>query len=114
MLDTQLRNSEPPQTWDNTMRCMLNQCPRKLYYFLRRFDYPPSEMPSYFILGRAFGEAMNYWYRAKPTLPGTKEHEIRTQLAISMGVKLWRDEGGVDKGVDKGVSYPSLSCRLHL
>ena len=105
MQDHELRNSEPPTTWDNTMRVMLNQCPRKLYFFLRRFDYPPSIMPAYFILGRAFGEGMNLWYREEPTLPGTPEHEGRKMRAIAAAVDLWRNEGGNDKGVD---SEPNL------
>jgi hypothetical protein len=101
MDDNTARSSAPPDTWDNSMRVCFKQCPRKFYFtYLRRLGYPPGETPVYFTFGRAFGEGMNVWYRHNATLPGTREHEERRLHAIASAVKLWKDEGGMDKGVD--------------
>lgn len=106
MQDHELRRTEPPQVWDNTMRSMLVHCPRKLYFFLRRFDYDATNMPVFFTWGRAFGEAMNAWYGCKPTMPGTEEHRVRLELAEAAAVKCWRDAGAMDspKGLDTEIN----------
>jgi len=91
----QLYASGMPRIFDNTMRCMLGQCPRKLYYFLRRFDYPPGAVPSYFIWGRAFHQALREWYTVDITDPLERQRN-----AIAAGLILWEDEGGVDRAND--------------
>ena len=39
MLDEELHQSKFPLIWDNTMRATGHQCKRKLYWFLRGYDY---------------------------------------------------------------------------
>lgn len=100
MKDHELRNSEPPKIWDNTMLVMLDQCPRKLYYFLRQFDYDKQSTPAYFVFGRAFHEGLLTWYSDKPTTSGTEAHLIRQVKAINAALCLWDDEGVQNSKLD--------------
>ena len=94
MLDNELRNQEPPQTWDNTLRTTLKSCPRKLYWFLRGYDYSADVKPPYFVWGAAFQEALASWYNiGEQTVAGTTPHMERAGLALSTALEYWDSQG---------------------
>ncbi len=92
MEDHELKRQEPPRIWDNTMRTMYNECPRKLYFFLRRFTYEKQDLPIYFTWGRAFHQGLLSWYTS-----GIANYALRIADMVAEAEKLWRDEGAVDK-----------------
>jgi len=92
MQDHELRRMEPPRIWDNTMRTLYVECPRKLYFFLRRFTYEKSELPIYFTWGRAFHQALLTWHTSSVADP-----LLREASAIGQARRLWQDEGAMDK-----------------
>lgn len=91
MRDHELKRQEPPKIWDNTLRTTFVECPRKMYYFLRRFTYPQAEIPIYFTWGRAWHEGLRVWHTTTHLSP-----EIREAKALLAARNLWRDEGGLD------------------
>ncbi len=60
MTNDELQAQDFPITWDNTMRSTGCQCARKLYWFLRGYDY--KSKPAYFTWGSAFQEMLVHWY----------------------------------------------------
>lgn len=103
MEDYEFRNLEPPKIWDNTMRSMLVQCPRKLYYFLRRFDYAPAEMPAYFSFGRAFHQGLLTWHT---TADDPVKPYARQLVALAAAKNLWDNEAAIAK--------PPTDCKENL
>ena len=84
----------PPKTIDNTIRSTFKQCPRKLYWFLRRFDYSPELKPAYFVWGAAWQEILTSWYNIdEQTVPGTHPHMMRAAHALAAGWTYWDKEG---------------------
>jgi hypothetical protein len=83
MQDHELRRMEPPLTWDHTMRSTRKQCIRKLYFFLRRFDYDSQNTPSYFVYGRAFGAGLRKWYDTPYAAAETQEGQRRAAVAVA-------------------------------
>jgi len=65
MKDSELKAQGPPLEVDNTILSILTTCPRKTYWFLRGLDYKST--PRYFIVGRAFGAALNEWHTSEGT-----------------------------------------------
>ena len=97
MLDHELRNQEPPITWDNTLRTTFKSCPRKMYWFLRRYDYSPDTKPPYFVWGAAWQEILASWYNiAEQTDPGTLANQERMALAMLKGWEYWDSNGCVE------------------
>lgn len=108
MLDQELRESGFPDTWDNTMRTQVQECPRKFYYFMRGFDY--SKRPAYFVWGSAWQEILAAWYQnphaiSDPTRP---EYYSQKYLALQAGLDLWDESGVEDAGVNKRASLEIL------
>lgn len=108
MNHTQLYANGKPVVFDNTMRVMLNQCPRKLYYFLRRFDYPPGETPIYFTWGRAFHEGLRTWYTANISDPTE-----RAKVAVGAACILYENEGAAPVEKDKNHTRVNLVDKLN-
>jgi len=65
MTDEQLREEGPPSIFDYTMGDHWDDCPRKLYWFLR--GVVPLEEPDYFTAGRAWQAALTKWYNSEGT-----------------------------------------------
>jgi hypothetical protein len=98
MLDSELRRTEPPQVWDNTLRTTFRSCPRKMYFFLRGYDYATDVKPPYFTWGAAFQEMLASWYNiSEQTVPGTDPHMERAAVAMSVGLRYWDAHGTVGK-----------------
>lgn len=94
MENHELRSAGPPETVDNTIRSTYNQCPRKLYWFLRRFDYDPETKPPYFVWGAAWQEILTVWYNVgTQTTPGTHPHMVRAAQALRAGWDYWDRAG---------------------
>jgi hypothetical protein len=110
MNDQELRASEFPPTWDNTMRQLAVACPRKLYFFLRGFDYASDKKPTYFVWGAAWEEILATWYRGglAITQPNTAAYQTQAYLALQMGLELWDSAGVEDKGVNKRSSLEPI------
>jgi len=100
MQDHELRRMEPPLTWDHTMRSTRKQCIRKLYFFLRRFDYDSQNTPSYFVYGRAFGAGLRKWYDTPYAAAETQEGQRRAAVAVADALSLWDSEGATDTKLD--------------
>ena len=100
MLDEELRQSPFPITWDNTMRAGGHQCKRKLYWFLRGYDYKGK--PSYFTWGSAFQEILVYWYsNPHPPDPEDKQFWEMAYLALDKGKELYdREIGDIEPNRD--------------
>jgi hypothetical protein len=110
MLDYELRNSEPPETWDNTLRTTFRQCPRKMYWFLRGYDYGADVKPPYFVWGAAFQEALAEWYNiGEQTTPGTAPHGERAATALSKALRYWDQQGCVEIKGNKKDTRENLS-----
>jgi len=60
MTDEELRSGGPPETFDYTMGDTWEDCPAKLYFFLRGVQ--TLEEPSYFVSGRAWTNGLAAWY----------------------------------------------------
>lgn len=58
--DLELREQGPPKTYDNTILVQAQECMRKLYWFLRGFDY--AYTPAYFAFGQAWEVAQDRWF----------------------------------------------------
>ncbi len=58
--DQELRESAPPEIFDYTMGDTWDDCPRKLYWFLRGVTL--LEEPDYFVAGRAWQVGLTEWY----------------------------------------------------
>ena len=84
MLDEELRQNGPPDTFDNTMLQKECGCPRELYWFLRGIDYRVS--PPYFAWGRAWGAGLNAFYECDESL------EIRLLIGLKAATALWEAE----------------------
>lgn len=98
--DSEFRSSEPPKIWDNTMLTMLDECPRKLYFFLRGFEYAGDATPVYFTWGRAFHAGLLRWYTLPQTEWGSNEHTLHQMAAIQEAVDLWMAEAPEEKGTN--------------
>lgn len=72
-----------PTTWDNSMRSMGKDCPRKLYFFLK--GYEPKTSKAYFVWGSAFHLMMDVWYKS------TESNEKRILEAIGEGAAYFDD-----------------------
>ena len=105
MEDHELRRMEPPKIWDNTMRSMYVECPRKLYFFLRRFTYTSDILPVYFTWGRAFHQGMLTWHTST-----VRDPLMRAAQAVALATRLWDDEGAQDKR--PGDTRPNLVNKL--
>jgi hypothetical protein len=91
-----------PQTWDNTMRVQAAQCPRKWYFFMRRYDYVST--PSYFVWGQAWGEMQTYWYQCpyeEISDPLNPMYLVHREKAIRAGEAHWDSLSPVEKGLNK-------------
>lgn len=75
--------SEFPKTWDNSMRSMGRECPRKLFFFLEGFE--PKTSKAYFVWGSAWHLMMDKWYSSTAT---NKEKVLE---AIAEGVAYFDD-----------------------
>lgn len=58
--DLELREKGPPVTYDNTMMGQFADCHRKMYWFLRGFDY--AYIPAYFAFGQCWEIAQDTWF----------------------------------------------------
>jgi hypothetical protein len=107
MNDQELRSSPFPDTWDNTMRQMAASCPRKLYFFLRGFDY--ASRPAYFVWGSAWEEIMATWYSRAHLLehrsPEWAEHVL---LSLNEGLRFWDETGVEDRTINKRSSFEPI------
>jgi len=85
MLDKELREKGPPDTFDNTLITSYLSCPRAEYWFLRRLGR--KKTPSYFVWGRAFGAAISVYssLEGKPL----EERKLKAMLAAR---KIWDNE----------------------
>jgi len=110
MNDKDLREGPFPDTWDNTVRGLAISCPRKLYYFLRGFDYASGTKPPYFVWGSAWEEILATWYAGGPaiTQPNTAGYQTHAYLSLQMGLELWDAAGAEDKGVNKRSSLEPI------
>lgn len=75
-----------PLTWDNTMRVCASRCKRKMYFFLRRFDYRTK--PLYFTFGSAWGVMLMKWYEGPREVinkPGTVDYNVRKEACVQLG-----------------------------
>ena len=99
-----LQASPFPDTWDNTMRCLVAECPRKWYFFQRGFDYVSK--PAYFIWGSAFGEILAAWYSLNEAIqdPMSPEYQIHAHAALQAGLTYWDESLVEDKGINKRAS----------
>ena len=91
MEDHEFRRAEIPKIWDNTMRSMFVSCPRKLYFFLRRFTYANADVPIYFTFGRAAHAGLLTWHTSTVADP-----YMRAAHAVSNAEALWDGEAAVD------------------
>ena len=103
MLDEQLREQGFPTTWDNTMRLQFRQCPRKWYWFQRRFVREIT--PAYFVWGIAWGHCMKAWYELRPDDPADPDYMLRALLAASRAEKYWKAQGCENNGDNKLESF---------
>lgn len=99
-----------PLTWDNTMRVMGKVCPRKLYWFLRRYDY--ANRPAYFTWGSAWHEILRTWYSFvdKPE-PDSPEWWVLASESIKAGEAIWDAEAHPDQGNNKRASLENIFTR---
>lgn len=89
-----------PQTWDNTMRCQAQDCPRKWYFFMRRFDYVNT--PAYF-WGQAWGEMQTFWYQQDWEVisnPKDPLYPVYREQAIRAGERHWDSAAPTEKGLN--------------
>ena len=63
MLDKELREKGPPDTFDNSMLKEYLKCPRSSYWTMRRLTY--KRTPSYFVWGRAFGAGVSAYHASE-------------------------------------------------
>lgn len=110
--DAEMRQMEPPLIWDNTMLCQLHECPRKLYFFLRGFDYDTGKTPLYFIWGRAWHEGLLKWYSLPEAEPSTPEFLARKMAARMAAIDLWESEGAVDNPKRRNDTKANLIDKL--
>ena len=92
MLDIQLRENGPPDTFDNTIFSYAHKCPRALYWFLRRLDQ--ADPPAYFAWGRAWGAGLNEWHRLQGDCPMPE----RLQFATLKALEEWEKEPPQENG----------------
>jgi hypothetical protein len=80
------------------MRIQLIECPRKLYYFLRGYDY--GDKPVYFTFGSAWHEILHVWYSTPPELreEDPKDRKLSSEKALQAGLDLWHADAPVAKG----------------
>jgi len=105
MLDHELREEGPPDTFDNTMLASECNCPRKLYWFLRRYD--AGIRPPYFTFGTAWGVGLNVWH-GNPDL----KHEVRLFKTIMAAKKVWDDDGAQPRDKKDINNWPNLELML--
>lgn len=74
---------EFPTVFDNSMRSMGRECPRKLYFFLSGFE--PKVGKAYFVWGSAWHKMMDTWYKSTDT------SDKRIIEAIAEGVAYFDD-----------------------
>jgi len=86
MNNLELKELGPPETYDNTLLSLAAQCPRRLYWFLRRVV--PSKRPPYFIWGQALGVGLNEWH----SLQGKENEEKRILLALRAARLEWEKD----------------------
>uniref|UniRef100_A0A6M3LLR5 PD-(D/E)XK nuclease superfamily protein n=1 Tax=viral metagenome TaxID=1070528 RepID=A0A6M3LLR5_9ZZZZ len=89
--DQKLREKGPPITYDNTIMAQANECKRKLYWFLRGYDY--QDTPAYFAFGRVWEVVLDTWSGGKVTY----------EEAIEAGRKEWESSG-----VQAGKNYDTF------
>jgi hypothetical protein len=96
MLDLELRDLGPPDKYDNTMRTTYKQCPRKFYWWRRRYDY--LLRPGYFSFGSAWGKIKQTWYESKGISEdmGTDIWVRDIYAALAEGQKFWDESGSID------------------
>jgi len=109
MNNTELQESGFPPIWDNTMRQLAVACPRKLYYFLRGFDYDPSTKPAYFVWGSAWEEIMATWYSAsQDILQDPVKRATHAYLSLQMGYQVWDEMNPIEKTLNKRSSFEPI------
>ena len=95
MLDEQLRESQFPRIWDNTMKTTLWTCPRKFYWFQRGYDY--ATRPAYFTWGSAWQEILVYWYENMPEGwldPKSPAYWVIANSALEKGQEFYQNNIG--------------------
>lgn len=85
-------------TWDNSMRSMGNQCPRKLYWWLRGYSWQSDSKPIYFLFGSAWHEIKQYYYASFGITP-EQDPVVRAIEAFEAGKKYW-DENEVIRDLE--------------
>lgn len=93
MKDEQLREEPFPIIWDDTMRRQAAQCKRKLYFFLRRFDY--AAKPPYFTFGNAWQAILDHWYMQDAEIinsPGSEVYNLMALKSLKRGEAVWDAE----------------------
>ena len=91
-----------PKTWDNTMRVQAQECPRKWYWFMRRYDY--LTIPGYFVWGQAWGEMQTYWYQQPYEIisdPLCDQYYLQQEKACRAGEAHWDSISPIEKGLNK-------------
>lgn len=101
MTDAELRAQGPPTHLDNTLRCQLQNCARKFYWFSR--GVKPRDEPVYFTFGRIWGELLNFWYTDKErpsdnSIPHL--YSFGVDHCLPKAERMWQDEGTVGAGVN--------------
>ncbi|MGW8182263.1 MAG: hypothetical protein ACWGQW_26335, partial [bacterium] len=99
--DSEFRACSQPRTIDNTMRVLIDSCPRKFYWTMRGYEY--GDVPPYFIWGRAYAVGVNI-LDERTDLPPLE----RIALAVHSAQSLWDREGGVDNGLNKRDSLQTI------
>lgn len=90
--DKTMRESDPPTTFDWTLRSTFRACPRKFYWFNRGADY--ISIPAYFTAGRVWQIMLDTWYTPQ-VVKGMSSQAIveKMQHAIGVGRSVWEEEG---------------------
>jgi len=91
MLDAELKETQFPLTWDNSMRTTGRQCYRKLYWFLRGYDFIGK--PIYFTWGSAWHEILRYWYSEEHSWEvDDEDYWTHAKLALAKGQEFYDNE----------------------
>lgn len=91
-LDKEMRESSPPESFDNTVLTSFDKCNRALYWFLRGVDY--LQTPAYFTWGRAWQEGLEAWYCTEGSTTA------RATAGLVKACLAWEEDSPVEKGND--------------
>lgn len=99
LTDKEMREADPPSTFDNTLLTTWASCPRKFYWFWRGLDY--AFVPPYFVFGRVWQIVLDAWY-SKQTSPEMSPSEIYSWglEALEVGRAAWDEDGVEGAGVN--------------